>query len=145
VSVEGGQRIRQFVLAMPEFVSLDDYVEYASRFARARSPERLKQGAQYNFMRTTDGTYASKHDMRPQVDGRDAPSTLVPPRSSWNLMMCPILLVRGGRSQVLPEESAREFVSDIPNGELVTVPGAGHNVHSDNVRGFLEAILPFLE
>ena len=30
-------------------------------------------------------------------------------------------------------------------GELVTVANCGHNVHSQNTVGFLEAVTPFLE
>jgi pimeloyl-ACP methyl ester carboxylesterase len=42
-------------------------------------------------------------------------------------------------------DAAERFVAALPQGQLVTVPACGHNVHSQNTPGFLEAIAPFLE
>ena len=53
-------------------------------------------------------------------------------------------MVRGAQSNILAPESAEKFASDLPNGSLVTVPDCGHNVHTQNTPGFLEAIGPFL-
>ncbi len=44
----------------------------------------------------------------------------------------------------LEPEAAVRFVAALPDGRLETVPHAGHNVHSANTPGFLEAIAPFL-
>ena len=55
-----------------------------------------------------------------------------------------LLLVRGGESDVLDPEAAERFAAVLPHGQLVTVPGAGHNVHSANTPGFLEVVSPFL-
>ena len=57
----------------------------------------------------------------------------------------PVLIVRGEQSNVLEPAAAERFASALPNGTLVTVPNCGHNVHSQNTVGFLEAIQPFLE
>ena len=45
----------------------------------------------------------------------------------------PALIVRGGDSNVLTAAA-------LPQGWLVTVPDCGHNVHSQNTRGFLELV-----
>ena len=39
---------------------------------------------------------------------------------------------------------AERFAAALPNGQLVTVPRCGHNVHSQNTAGFLEAVHDFL-
>ncbi len=57
----------------------------------------------------------------------------------------PVLVVRGGESNVLEPEAAERFVAALPKGQLVTVPSCGHNVHSQNTPGFLQAIAPFLD
>jgi esterase len=57
---------------------------------------------------------------------------------------CPVLLVRGGESDFLEPDAAQRFVDALPNGRLVTVPNTGHNVHSGNTPGFLEAVGPFV-
>ena len=57
---------------------------------------------------------------------------------------CPALVVRGGSSNVLEAEPAVRFADALADGELVTVPDCGHNVHTQNTPGFLDAIQPFL-
>jgi pimeloyl-ACP methyl ester carboxylesterase len=44
---------------------------------------------------------------------------------------CPVLFVRGAESGVCTEEGARELVTALPHGRLVTIPRAGHHVHVD--------------
>jgi pimeloyl-ACP methyl ester carboxylesterase len=63
---------------------------------------------------------------------------------SVGAISCPVLLVRGGESDVLLADAAERFVRALPNGRLVTVPHVGHNVHGGNTSGFLEVIGPFL-
>jgi pimeloyl-ACP methyl ester carboxylesterase len=57
---------------------------------------------------------------------------------------CPVLLVRGGESDVLLADAAERFIAVLPRGEMVTVPHVGHNVHGGNTSGFLDASGPFL-
>ena len=38
---------------------------------------------------------------------------------------------------------AHDFAEAMPQGQTVTVPDCGHNVHSQNTSGFLEVVLPF--
>ena len=45
---------------------------------------------------------------------------------------------------MLLADAAERFVDALPNGQLVTVPNVGHNVHGGNTPGFLDAINPFL-
>jgi pimeloyl-ACP methyl ester carboxylesterase len=42
-------------------------------------------------------------------------------------------------------DDATRFVSALPAGQLVTVPAAGHNVHSDNPEALTTAIEQFLD
>ena len=60
-------------------------------------------------------------------------------------MKFPVLVVRGGDSNVLLQEPAARFAAALPEGRLVTVPDCGHNVHSQNTLGFLDAIAPILD
>ena len=45
---------------------------------------------------------------------------------------------------MLEPEAANRFADALPKGTLVTVEKTGHNVHSGNTPGFLEAIGPFV-
>jgi pimeloyl-ACP methyl ester carboxylesterase len=92
------------------------------------------------MLRRADGKYVSKVDKRrfgeaggPRVGLDDAKG-----------ITGPVLLVRGGESEVLEPEAAERFVTALPEARLATVPGAGHNVHSANTVGFLEVVGPFL-
>ena len=57
----------------------------------------------------------------------------------------PVLVVRGERSTILEPDAAERFRAALPRGALVTVPECGHNVHSQNTPGFLDAIGGFVE
>ncbi|MEU9253799.1 alpha/beta hydrolase [Streptomyces sp. NPDC048270] len=56
----------------------------------------------------------------------------------------PILLVRGGNSDVVGEEVAQQFCDGVPKARRVDVAGAGHLVVGDRNEHFLDAIVPFL-
>ena len=58
---------------------------------------------------------------------------------------CPTLVVRGVLSDVISDEQAEKFVRALPNGRLVRVEKAGHNVQGDNPAGLLAVLQPFLE
>ncbi|MFF1556137.1 alpha/beta fold hydrolase [Streptomyces sp. NPDC058279] len=57
----------------------------------------------------------------------------------------PILLVRGGVSDVVSEDVAAQFCARVPRARRVDVAGAGHMVVGDRNEHFLDAIVPFLE
>lgn len=57
----------------------------------------------------------------------------------------PILLVRGGISDLVREDVAQEFCARVPRARCVEVAGAGHMVVGDRNEHFVEAIVPFLE
>jgi pimeloyl-ACP methyl ester carboxylesterase len=56
----------------------------------------------------------------------------------------PILLVRGARSEVVTEESARAFLRAAPSAEYVDVADAAHMVAGDRNDVFTDAVLDFL-
>ena len=56
----------------------------------------------------------------------------------------PILLVRGGSSDVVSLESAEAFRSLVQRAQMVDVSGAGHMVSGDRNDAFADAILDFL-
>ncbi|GAA3092607.1 alpha/beta fold hydrolase [Streptomyces rectiviolaceus] len=57
----------------------------------------------------------------------------------------PILLVRGGLSDVVRDDVAGQFCDRVPNAHRVDVAGAGHMVVGDRNERFIDAIVPFLE
>ena len=51
--------------------------------------------------------------------------------------------VRVDVTNTAPDAAVR-FRDALPNGTLVTVAKCGHNVHSQNTLGFIDALDPFL-
>jgi pimeloyl-ACP methyl ester carboxylesterase len=45
---------------------------------------------------------------------------------------------------MLTEDGARSLVEELPDAHSVVIPGAGHHVHLDQPRLFLDVVLPFL-
>jgi pimeloyl-ACP methyl ester carboxylesterase len=56
----------------------------------------------------------------------------------------PLLLVRGGQSDVVDDTGVAEMLALVPQMEIVNVPGAGHMVAGDRNDTFVDGILPFL-
>ena len=44
----------------------------------------------------------------------------------WDLISCPVLILRGAESDILSEDTAREMLTRGPQAELIEFPGVGH-------------------
>ena len=144
---EGTKTIRDFITANVEFDSIDEFVDRVQAYDPFRTREHMQRTARYNLVQRADGKYISKSDRVLHQEGtRRAPAS--GERFSADevqRMSMPALVVRGERSNILAPEAAQAFSQALPQGSLVTVPECGHNVHTQNTLGFLEAIGPFLE
>lgn len=113
----------------PSFENVDAAADYIARVnsgfgqltraqwvALARSATRPRE----------DGKYVWKRD--PAI----GKSFVTSPRSDvvlwpiWDMMKCPVLLLRGADSALLLRETAEEMTRRGPKAKLVTVAGAGH-------------------
>lgn len=146
---EGVRTIQDFVQSAGEFDRLDDFVARVQSYDPFRSKEHIERTVHYNLMLRADGKYVSKCDGLRGGISRDATASRAATRSisleDAGKFPCPTLVVRGEQSNILEPDAARRFAATLPKGTLVTVPKCGHNVHSQNTIGFLEAIAPFLE
>ena len=145
VAAEGTRRIGEFVREAREFDSLEAFIERVVQYDPFRPREHVGRTARYNLMQRVDGKFVSKrHPARPLTEG-DRPASPRVSLADVRRITCPTLVVRGEQSNVLLPDAARRFVDALPAGRLVTVPRCGHNVHSQNTAGFLDAVVPFLE
>jgi len=62
----------------------------------------------------------------------------------WRAIACPILVVRGGDSDVLSGETAKRMLDENPNARLAEVAGAGHTVPGDQPVVFRTLLAEFL-
>lgn len=146
VSADGAKVIRRFVTETREFDDIDHFVARVQEYDPYRSREHIERTVRYNLLQRADGKFVSKHDHGPRLkatgehrrqgdrftldDVRDLPM--------------PLLIIRGGDSAIFTAEGAQRFADAVPDSRLITVDGAGHNVHGQNTPGFLEALVPFL-
>ena len=140
VSVEGAKTIQNFIISNVEFDDLEVFVDNVQKYDQFRTRAHIERTVRYNMLRRADGKYVSKVDHR-RLPLKNADLTLDHVRE----LSCPILVVRGEKSNVLTAEAAERFCNTLADGTLVTVARCGHNVHSGNTIGFIEAVRPFLD
>lgn len=145
---KGSERIREFIQRNVEFDDLEEFVERVVAYDPYRPREHIERTVRYNMIHRVDGRYISKSD-RVLHDRALVRSVRGGIRAvgleTVGRFPCPSLVVRGADSNVLSAEHAQRFADALPDGRLVTVPECGHNVHSQNTPGFLEALAPFLD
>ena len=139
LSPAGVEVIHNFVTHNVEFDDLEEFLDNVVKYDRFRSRDHIARTVKYNMLRRADGKYISKVDHR-RVPTSASELTL----DDVTSISAPVLLVRGGESEILAPDAAQRFVDTLPNAQLATVPATGHNVHSGNTPGFLEAVGPFL-
>jgi pimeloyl-ACP methyl ester carboxylesterase len=139
LSVKGTKAIMDFVVHNVEFDDLDVFVDNVQKYDQFRTRAHIERTVKYNMLRRADGKYVSKVDHR-RGHSNNSELTLDAVRA----IDVPVLVLRGGESNVFEDEAAQRFVAALPQGSLVTVPNCGHNVHSGNTHGFLDAVGSFL-
>jgi esterase len=129
LAVEGHKRYR----------SLDEAVVDA-RAGNPTAPEaNLRYRTEWNLRRLDDGTMQLKYD--PKAPAAWQPADL------WRALKAlhmPVLLVRGGKTTVLPLETADRMLADLPDGELAEVPESGHSVPTDRPEDLAPLLLDWL-
>lgn len=143
-NAEGGREIREFMRMNIEFDHIDEFVERVRKYDPFRPLEHIIRTARYNLIRRHDGKLISKSDR--VLHERDRPRA---PMSEVTLEQVgvidrPALVVRGEHSKVVAPADAQAFVEALPQGHFAEVANCGHNVHTQNTPGFLEALRPFL-
>jgi pimeloyl-ACP methyl ester carboxylesterase len=101
--------------------------------------ESLRHHIEHLLKPSPDGRWTFKHDPRVSYYWR--------PGNLWDELpkvTAPVLIVRGGKSQVLPDDMAERMRDAFPCGELVTVGEAGHTVPEDRPEEFIEIVQGFL-
>ncbi|NUR24667.1 MAG: alpha/beta hydrolase [Catenulispora sp.] len=141
VDFDSTWRMRSFISGLGPVRELETVVEAAMRLNPRADRASVAYRMRTLFRRAPGGGWVPKADPRPP----DFPAILAAiERLPAQLTRTPVLLVRGGRSRVLPQAAAERLVASVPNGELVVVPDAGHNVQEDNPAALITALRAFL-
>lgn len=138
----GSKRVAHTVAGVPDkFASVDEAMKHFGSKDRARFEA---------YLRKVDGGFAIKRDthfrdqFKRMLESGERPKLGV---DMWQLVAevrCPILSIRGARSDMYAPETAEKMKAANSRLKVVEVD-AGHNVAGENLQGFLAALRPFLE
>jgi pimeloyl-ACP methyl ester carboxylesterase len=121
------------------------YTSFDEAFADARlgNPTAPDDNLRYRTalnLRDVPGGWQWKYD--PAAPARWEPADLTDALPSMQL---PVLLVRGGLTQVLPRATADAMVAAWPNADLVEIADSGHSVPTDRPEKLTPIVLDWLE
>ena len=137
---EGSERTRRLSLERPErFEYADDALAYLRRTSPGYSEDVYRNRMRWLFREDAgDLVWRSSRDALASImssRGGDLADAL-------RAVRCPVLLVRGTRSNVLAADVAKRMVESLPDGRLVELD-AGHNVALDRPKELAAAVMAF--
>jgi pimeloyl-ACP methyl ester carboxylesterase len=125
----GLARILQYVGGAPEMFAdmkavIRYYKDHYAPMVEHLPDDQIADFARYNVRKSDSGVYVWKMD--PAVRSTPATPPSVEPWQALKAMTCPVLVLRGAKSDVLNREIADRMVEALPDARLVEVPGVGH-------------------
>jgi pimeloyl-ACP methyl ester carboxylesterase len=139
---EGSERARRLSLGRPErFASADEALTYLRRTSPGYHEDVYANRRRWLFHEDEGGlAWRSSHDALASIMSGARHGDL------WDVLRairCPVLLVRGTRSNVLSADVARRMIETLADGRLIELD-AGHNVALDRPKELADAIVEFV-
>ncbi len=146
IEEDGVAKIRAFMSQHPEgFYSLQGVAEAIANYQPHRKRPRNLEGLGKNVRLGADGKYRWHWDPKFRRSTRfDLGKRQLRLEACARNLKLPTLLVRGGMSDVLSDQGAREFLQLCPRCEYVNVTDAAHMVAGDRNDIFGNAVIAFL-
>jgi esterase len=139
----GTKRTTETVANTPDaFPSIEAAMQYFGKSDRARFEAYLQK--------SSDG-YVVKRDTYFRDQFRKVLQTGERPKlgvDMWQLIgevRCPILSLRGARSDMYAPETVQKMKAANPRLQVVEVKNAGHNIAGDNAQGLIAAVRSFVK
>lgn len=123
------ERIMGYVGSDPRFEDLAAAEAYLRQVHAPFGPLRDEHWAHlthHSVRERREGGYGLAYDPGIAVPLKASPPEDVDLWSLWDRVRCPVLVLRGADSDVLPAEVAREMTRRGPGAELVEFDGVGH-------------------
>jgi len=143
----GVEKILRFMTGHKEgFASLDEAADAIAAYNPDRPRPADPSGLMKNLRLREDGRLYWHWDPR-MMEARPTPE---PPSGIHELaslsdrVTLPTLLVRGGHSDIVDDDSVAEMQRLVPQTEVFEVPSAGHMVAGDRNDAFNEGVFAFL-
>ena len=129
IDPQGMQRILSYVGGAPEMFAdmkavVRYYKEHYAPMVEHLPYDQIADFARYNVRKSDSGVYVWKMD--PAIRAGGAPQPAMDPWDAWKAIGCPLLILRGAKSDVLSADIAARMVETQPAAKLVEVPGVGH-------------------
>ncbi|MFP6682070.1 MAG: alpha/beta hydrolase [Gammaproteobacteria bacterium] len=145
IEPEGVKKIGDFMRHRPDgYDSLEDVAAAIGDYQPHRQPPKDLAGLAKNLRLDANGKYRWHWDPRFLVGPRDLQKRGERLEQCAKTLTLPVLLVRGGLSDVLSTEGAAAFIESCPHAEYVNITGAGHMVAGDRNDVFGTAVVNFL-
>ncbi len=145
----GVDRILEFMgrHARGGFASLDEAADAVAAYLPHRRRPPAGGGLLRNLREGVDGRYYWHWDPAFLDAAHAQPPEHWEPllRRAAGALSLPVLLVRGGSSDVLSAEGVEDFLTLVPHAEFAEVGDAAHMVVGDRNDAFATAVLDFLE
>lgn len=146
IEPEGTRKIQEFMNQRPEgFDSLEEVAEAIANYQPHRKRPRNLDGLAKNVRLGPDGKYVWHWDPARRRGRAQMPEYRERLARCADNLTLPVLLVRGGLSDVLSEEGAQSFLTQCPHAEYVNVANAAHMVAGDRNDIFATSVIEFLE
>ena len=143
----GLERILAFMTAFPEgFASLEQAAESIAAYLPHRRPRGAGSGALRGLLRqAADGRWRWHWDRR-LVDelARDSHHHQDDIATATRAVRCPLLLVSGGRSDLVSARTVADFLELAPHARHVQLPEATHMLAGDDNDLFTATVLQYL-
>ena len=143
----GSIRITKEIVDVPEeFDSFEDMYAHQAKQNRFCSERVLRRRLAYASKELPDGKYGWRYDLEIREQRRN--NTGSKQHDLWaNLpgIECPVLIVRGTKTDTLALETAEKMLEVLPNSRLVHVDNAAHMVFEDNPAEFVKVLRDFID
>lgn len=129
------------------FATLEEPADAIAAYLPHRPQPKNLDGLHKNLRHGADGRYCWHYDPAfvrgmPRRTDNDREARLT---AAARRLQSPVLLVRYGSSELVSEDIARAFVTQVPNARYVDVQGAAHMVAGDVNNPFTEQVVAFLD
>jgi len=143
---KGSEALRQLLTAIPdEISSVDELAPELKRLYPYLSPEMCLHLAHHGLREVENGKFRPKYDLRMRSQSARAGYGVSELWLFFELITCPILIIRGTESPILSLEAAQRMCWANPRARLAQIEGASHMVPQENPAAFEEAVRGFLE
>ena len=142
---DGSARIREFMASgLNGFASLDEAADAVAAYLPYRTKPRSPEGLKKN-LRLRDGRWFWHWDPAfLTVPADDKFVRVAKLEQAVSSLTIPIMLIRGGLSDVVSEEGVKHFLETVPRAEFVELSDAGHTAAGDDNDAFSEVVVQFV-